>query len=397
MPCYSPLKGYYSAEIGKSGKRGITFDRGASFSGVGLSLPCGQCVGCRLERSRQWAVRCMHEKRVCYNDGYPSSFVTLTYDDESLRNIVDEYGVATLVKRDLQLFMKRLRKKTGNGVRFYACGEYGETSLRPHYHVLLFNRDFSDKRKYQFGDVSHPLFTSRALDSLWSVDGRNLGRAVVGEVTFDSCAYVARYVVDKITGDRSAEHYQGRVPEFTVMSRRPGIGSEYYARYGSEAYAHDAIVMNGVTMRPPRFYDTRYELVDSARMVLLKRKRRRAALLFRSDNTPDRRRVREVFELKKLYAKKKGRVMSVIRYYSVRDKKAEAFMTPFQARTDAEAIRSFTDACSDDKSPFYRYPEDFVLYRVAEWNETIGSFVPVNGGAMELISGFECRSQSIRS
>lgn len=285
MPCYAPLSAYYAREVGRSGKRGITFDRNSAYSGVRLSLPCGQCVGCRLERSRQWAIRCMHE-RALYDRNV---FLTLTYDDDNLP------AGGTLVKRDLQLFMKRLRKAYGKGVRFYACGEYGERTLRPHYHLLLFNCDFEDKVFYKRAKRGERLYTSEIVRRLWPK-----GFNVLGDVSFDSAAYVARYILLKRTGDRSAEHYAGRLPEFTLMSRRPGIGARWFEKFHVEAYAWDSVVMNGRKIRPPRFYDTRFEVVDSARLAELKVKRRRKALVHRSDNTPRRRRVRELVQLKRL-------------------------------------------------------------------------------------------------
>lgn len=294
MPCYAPLTGFYSKEIGKSGKRGITFDRNSSFSGVPMKLPCGQCIGCRLERSRQWAVRCMHEKMM-HN---ASEFLTLTYEDKYM----PEGG--TLVKRDLQLFMKRLRKKHGSGIRFYACGEYGEQFGRPHYHVLLFGYEFSDKKFFKLNRRGEKLYTSEELRELWPV-----GHNSLGEVTFDSAAYVARYIVKKVTGDAAQEYYDvltsdgeivSRVPEFTNMSRRPGIGAKWFEAFGRNSYVWDSVVINGREVRPPRYYDNMYELVDADRLGVLKRKRTRGALLHRSDNTPDRRRVREVVQLKRL-------------------------------------------------------------------------------------------------
>jgi len=285
MPCYCPLTAYYSTVIGNSGKRGITFDRNAAWSGVPIRLPCGQCVGCRLERSRQWAIRCMHEKML--HD--VSSFVTLTYDDEHLPSN------GSLVKRDLCLFMKRLRKVAGAGVRFFACGEYGERTRRPHYHVLLLNVDFPDKKFFKRAKRGEPLFTSEILHRLWP-DGHSL----VGAVTFDSCAYVARYIMEKRTGPASVEFYGGLIPEFTVMSRRPGIGYEWFRKYGEHAFKFDSVIMNGREIRPPRFYDSKYELVDSAALERIKLKRRVAAQVHRGDNTVDRRRVRELVELKRL-------------------------------------------------------------------------------------------------
>lgn len=300
MPCYSPLTGYYSKEVGASGKRGITFIRSASFSGVPLQLPCGQCIGCRLERSRQWAMRCMHEKKLHADN----CFVTLTYKD-----MPEDRSLSV---RDLQLFMKRLRKaREPERVRFYACGEYGPENGRPHYHAILFGVRFSDLRFYKRG-VDGDLSISAELEALWG-----LGFCTVGEVTFKSCAYVARYICDKITGEAAEKHYgwiddngecRSVVPEFTVMSRRPGIGSGYYERFGSEVRVHDTVVMNGVEMSPPRFYDGRTDKVDPERLVVLKKRRRREAMKRRADNTPDRRRVRERVALLNLQANRKDQI-----------------------------------------------------------------------------------------
>lgn len=292
MTCFSPLKGYHSKVIGESGKRGITFNRGASYSGVPINIPCGQCVGCRLERSRQWAMRCVHEKRMHADN----CFVTLTYDNDHLP------GFGTLVKRDLQLFMKRLRKEKGDGIRFYACGEYGDINKRPHYHVILFNLDFNDKKEIGRNRRGDRYYNSDDLRRIWG-----LGNVLLGDVTFDSCAYVARYVMKKITGEASGAHYDvvdgdgvvyRRLPEFTVMSRRPGIGAGWFAKYGEHAYQHDSVIINGRLCRPPRFYDGRFELLDSKRMDVIKEKRRRAAdreehVRRRLERLVDRMRVKE--------------------------------------------------------------------------------------------------------
>lgn len=287
MGCAQPLVGYRSKDIGRSGKRGITFNRNASFSGVPIPLPCGQCIGCRLEHSRQWAIRCMHEKRMFMFN----SFVTLTYDNAHLPK------GGTLVRRDPQLFLKRLRKEYGKGIRFYGCGEYGELSRRPHYHFILFNFQCPGLKYYKSVAMGEKLYTSDAIAKLWP-----FGFNVVGDVSFKSCAYVARYVTGKIKGDNAKEHYlsvstDGEVtdllPEFSMMSRRPGIGAAWFAKYGSETYEWDSVIMNGKEVRPPRFYDTRFELVDSHRLGKLKEKRRRAAVLQKDDNTTARRMVKE--------------------------------------------------------------------------------------------------------
>lgn len=300
MPCYYPLTGYYSRDKNPSGKRSLVFSIGAAFSPVPVKVPCGQCIGCRLERSRQWAIRCVHEAQM-----WPvNSFVTLTYDDDNLP------PGGTLVKRDLQLFMKRLRRDRDERVRFYGCGEYGEITRRPHYHVILFNCGFRDQKLFKrSGDAGY--YTSDELRNLWPA-----GHNVISAVTFDSAAYVARYVMKKVTGDAAQAHYEtvdrygeihDLVPEFTNMSRRSGIGATWFAKYGAHSYNFDAVVINGREVKPPRYYDGMYEVLDADKMAMLKVNRRRKAASMRSDQTPERRRVREAVASAKL--KMKGRVL----------------------------------------------------------------------------------------
>lgn len=299
MPCFSPLRAFYSREIGSSGKRGITFDRGASFSGSPLRLPCGQCVGCRLERSRQWAIRCLHENKMHAGN---SCFVTLTFHPDHLPDD------GSLNKKTLSAFCKRLHnrllKTRGVGIRYYGCGEYGDENGRPHYHLLIFGWRPEDGRLYSKNHRGEELYSSKYLEEVWP-----FGMCLFGEVTFDSAAYVARYVMKKITGDKAALYYEAvssdgeiysMVPEFTVMSRRPGIGYAYFEKYGREAYDHDSVVVNGREVRPPKFYDSKMEALDASIMDALKLKRRRAAVKHRKDNTVDRRRVREVVALRRL-------------------------------------------------------------------------------------------------
>lgn len=212
-----------------------------------------------------------------------SAFITLTYDDDHL----PEGG--SLVKRDFQLFMKRLRKARDEKVRFYACGEYGEKSGRPHYHALIFGTGFPDmrlRRKSRSGEMEY--FDSGELRSLWPA-----GNNIIGAVTFESAAYVARYIMKKITGDLAEEHYQGREPEFTLMSRRPGIGADWLAKYGKEVYRDDSVIVRGVECLPPRFYDDRYYLVDSKRIDVLKKVRRGRSVGKSFERRPERRRVKE--------------------------------------------------------------------------------------------------------
>jgi hypothetical protein len=230
-----------------------------------FKVPCGDCIGCRLEYSRQWALRCTHEAQL-YND---NCFVTLTYNDENLP------WDMSVNKRDLQLFMKRLRKSQGKGIRFYACGEYGsnkdwpdgiypvEGLGRPHYHACIFN--YLPKDKVPLEEITHrpstltkgefDLFYSRELERIWGK-----GFVTVGDVSFKSAGYVARYTAKKIRGrkDKVEEHYQGLEPEFALMSRRPGIGRPWFDKYMSDCYPKDFVTCDGIKQKLPKFYDRAY-------------------------------------------------------------------------------------------------------------------------------------------
>ncbi|WNK15025.1 MAG: replication initiator protein [Microvirus sp.] len=275
MPCYHPLTAWRSREKGKKGTLGVTFKIREGFSDLPVSLPCGQCVGCRLERSRQWAIRCVHESSLHSEN----CFLTLTYDSAHLP------PDGSLSLDTFQKFMKRLRKHfVPSPVRFFHCGEYGGKLDRPHYHVLLFGVDFIDKKPYNNGK----LCISETLAKLWP-----FGFHTIGDVTFDSAAYVARYCLKKVTGDEAEAHYETtdfvtgeltqRSKEYVTMSRRPGIGSMWYDKYSSETYRDDSVVMRGRSMRPPRFYDKRFELEDSDAMGRV-RLARRAKLSFDSSD-----------------------------------------------------------------------------------------------------------------
>lgn len=286
MPCFGPLTAYYPK--GTSNDKRLVFRKDQSETGIAIKIPCGRCAGCRLEHSRQWALRCMHEKRM-HTD---SCFVTLTYDNANLP------PGNTLNKKHLQDFMKRLRKNYPAGLRFFACGEYGEKTLRPHYHLLLLNSDFADKRLVKTGS-EYNLYASASLSKLWP-----MGQHALGDVNFNSAAYVARYCMKKITGPKADSHYNGRQPEFIVMSRRPGIGTSYVQKYNSELYTHDNCIVNGMPSSLPRFYDTKYaSLSDTceARLAVLKIARRRK--LNRADSGTTRLRIREVVTLAKLAQK----------------------------------------------------------------------------------------------
>lgn len=299
MSCLKPLVGYYSKVVNASGKRSLVFKKEEALSGLPVPVPCGKCIECRIANARAKAVRGEHELRM-WSRTHDSSFVTLTYNDKSLPTCDGQFPTGNLVKRDLQLFMKRLRKRKGNGIRFIASGEYGTDKFRPHYHIIFFNVGFADKRKCGVGKHGDPIFQSNELDDLWSVDNNSLGRAVIGNVTFDSIMYVCQYVTKKLYGDYAYD-YAGRLPEFGCSSQ--GIGKSFFEKYSTQLYRDDNCVVKGQEVSLPRYYDTKYELLDSGRLKVLKRRRRRLALLNKQDKGSRRSRVRELVTLAKLRLK----------------------------------------------------------------------------------------------
>ncbi|QXP08636.1 MAG: replication initiator protein [Arizlama microvirus] len=291
MPCYHPLPAWYSNEETVNGKTAISF---RPVSGVRererLELPCGRCIGCRLERAREWAMRCVHESKL-YDD---NCFITLTYSDDKLPMIPGPFSdrdYPSLRPRDFVLFMKRLRKSLEpKTIRFFHCGEYGDQTLRPHHHALIFNHDFRDRVFVKNSKSGSRLYSSRILDDLWGN-----GNCWVGDVSFASAGYIARYTLKKVHGDnlQSHEHYYGRVPEYGTMSRRPGIGHAWAMRYMDAWYRDDVVIVNGAKSKPPRYYDNLCEKERPALLARAKRVRREQAASS-PDNSGARLLVREV-------------------------------------------------------------------------------------------------------
>lgn len=211
-----------------------------------------------------------------------SQFVTLTYSDANAP--LD----GSLVKKDVQDFMKRLRWHHKARVRYFAVGEYGDTTERPHYHAIIFGIDFADKRPHSKNDYGDQLFTSEFLDSIWGK-----GHAFFGRVTVQSARYVAKYCIKKVNGPMAAGHYGQRSPEFAVMSLKPGIGAEWYERNKSDVYPSDFVVLQGKKRSPPRFYDDRLAAADPVQLEEIKSLRLKKALKHRANQTPSRLKVRQ--------------------------------------------------------------------------------------------------------
>lgn len=308
MPCYSPLVAYKSKYVNESGKRSLVFNIKHALDDEKQQVPCGQCIGCRLERSRQWAIRCTHEASLYER----SCFITLTYNDANLPSD------GSLKKDHFQKFMKRFRKRfqgyqeieyydsksqlqRKRPIRYYMCGEYGDLYSRPHYHACIFNFDFPDKVFWK-KRLDSRLYVSKALEELWPY-----GYSVVGDVTFQSAAYVARYIMKKVNGSKALHHYSDidystgevvneRIPEYNDMSRRPGIGRLWFDRFKDDVFPHDYVVLNGRKMKPPKYYDSLLEKEDGFLFDEIKDDRYYKALKHIDNNSYQRLDVREAVQ-----------------------------------------------------------------------------------------------------
>ncbi len=253
-----------------------------------------------------WAVRCHHEaslhKQKC--------FLTLTYNEEHL----PENG--SIEKRIMQLFIKRLRKKYGNGIRYLLCGEYGSKLMRPHYHVLLFGHNFKDQILWQVQNGQEH-YRSAELEELWKnpETNKSYGFSTVGALTFESAAYVARYITKKITGVLSEKHYEhinihtgevtNRLPEFITMSRRPGIGKKYYDLHKEDFFnpETDGVLMKSgnkiLKVKTPRYYEKMYDIEEPEKLKLIHQRRAEHAEKHKADYTPERLETRRQIQLGK--------------------------------------------------------------------------------------------------
>lgn len=310
MSCYHPLVGYYSRRVNPSGKRSLVFNSEDALIPEPVHVPCGRCIGCRLDRSMMWALRCVHEASLYEHN----CFITLTFNDQHLLPSLDD--------NDFRKFMKRLRQAIlPKTVRYFHCGEYGEQFARPHHHACLFGYDFPDKVLLDIKN-GHRIFVSQMLGKLW-----DKGFHTIGDVTFESAAYVARYVLKKWSKEDTegemlydamrnfteakktvtktfkradtlqaeswkSKFYDGRLPEYITMSKRPGIGEAWYNQYHSDIYSSGFALMGGKKIKPPRYYDEKFEEMHPWEFAKIKGIRLDRASKD-PDNTPIRLRIRE--------------------------------------------------------------------------------------------------------
>lgn len=281
---WTPCSGYF---ISRSAERTMS---------PYCKLPCGKCIGCKLDYSRQWANRCVLESKMHES----SLFLTLTYDDLSVPRVLygeRENGEAreamTLVKAHFQKFMKRLRSyvayhiddtfagsaisrgESGPELRFFACGEYGGQTLRPHYHAIIFGLDLPDLRYLK--TVNHnPYYVSDIIAELWPY-----GLHVIGNVTQQSAGYVARYSTKKLASDdEDAYEFYGIEKPFLLMSRKPGIGVPFYEKYLKGKKPDERIVIStsdgGLTFTWPRLFESKFDNDYHEDMAVLKENRKKA-------------------------------------------------------------------------------------------------------------------------
>lgn len=295
MACFYPLGGC------SDGNGGVRVFARSDRSTVFL-LPCGRCHGCRLEYARQWTVRLMHEGA----SSDENAFITLTYDDDHIP--LD----GSLRYSDFRSFLKRFRERVRKlelacdlvprRIRFFMCGEYGVSDSgglgRPHFHAIIFGWRFPDRKYWRTSEAGSKSYRSAFLESLWT-----FGSSELGDLTQESAAYVSRYVMKKISGDAADQHYRDldkatgeltwRVPEFTHMSLKPGIGAKWFERFHSDVYPHDRVVVKGRLSKPPRYYDKLMGRLEPELIEAIKETRKARARDRQVDNTPERLIVRE--------------------------------------------------------------------------------------------------------
>lgn len=278
-----------------------------------IKLPCGKCAGCRMDQAKAWATRI-----TCESLEYPPEanwFVTLTYANPSDMADLPRYGLdklftadnaMTLVPEHCTAFLKRLRdnhnRKVGRdydppmyfdaisnrerplGIRYFLAGEYGDRTLRPHYHLCMMNMPLDDLRQIGKNELGMPLYNSDLLTDAWG-----FGHVVVAPMSHATTAYCARYCMKKANGRDPLFYEDLKIkPEYTVMSRRPGIGYNYIRENALDIYEHDQIVLPASSkdkphkVTPPRYFDLHAKEIDPLMVARAKSKRAERAEIMRN-------------------------------------------------------------------------------------------------------------------
>ena len=312
MPCYRPLTAYKPLSLVDGGR--YVFDKAKALNPDNpTQIPCNKCNGCLQETAESWAIRAYHESTM----HEANSFVTLTYSDDKLPA---DFSVSL---REVQLFMKKLRKQYGSGIRFFAASEYGTHTFRPHYHLLLNGVDFRSDRTLYRNTPTGPLYTSPSLTNIWGK-----GHCTIGSVTLKSAFYCIQYIFDK-THDDPNRYVQMHpesgdivrcAPEFRTMSSKPGLGFTWFQKYKASAFPSDFLVIDGRHYPVPRYYQQLLEkeaqpvirhlpaydltITTDEHRELQRRKRSRRKPEHKLNSTPERLKVREIIHELKLKRRK---------------------------------------------------------------------------------------------
>lgn len=297
MACYHQLRAYKTPE-GKISWPRIGAKQTEHETAFPLRLKCGQCIGCRLERTRSWAIRAVHEAQMHKRN----SFLTLTYAEDQLpenRSLDVEHW---------QKFAKKVRNHCGP-FRFLHSGEYSPApNFRPHYHALIFGHDWAEERVPLKTNGNHPLWVSPILARLWPS-----GHHSIGALTFGSASYVASYCLKKLTGEY-AERENERVdaetgevwdvsPEYATMSRRPGLGKKWFDKYHADVYPSDECIIEGKSLRPPAYYDELLKKTNKDLHTKVETKRRNSVRQNAKNHTDERLEIRKEIAQAKLQLK----------------------------------------------------------------------------------------------
>lgn len=282
MPCYLPLRAHQHV----SGK---TFKIVQDFRSPtpNVELPCGRCLGCRLEKARSWALRCYHEELTTREDGYRSIFLTLTY--------AEEHRPHDLVHEHFQKFIRSLRKKTKLKIRYFMCGEYGEKNGREHFHAILFGYRPDDLQLVKIRNGTRN-YISPSLAKHWPYGGHE-----IGDVSYKNAGYVARYTLkkqqalDKETGELA---YGNRRPPYIKCSTRKGIGYQFFQRYKQDLFPGDECITPDGRKAPVPTYYRKLLLAEDPELAEELRLKRVEKAKANTDNTPERLAVRHLVKQK---------------------------------------------------------------------------------------------------
>ncbi|QXN75124.1 replication initiator protein [Microvirus mar28] len=260
MPCYHPK---YARQACPGAV--LDFSCNPHMPGEIVQVPCGQCIGCRIDYARQWASRCVMEMQY-HRSSY---FLTLTYDDQHVpvswtvdHSTGEAFPSLTCRLDDVQRWLKRLRF-SGQDIRYFGCMDYGAQTFRPHYHFILFGLQLQDLEPYMQKDPTYKYFTSPEMDSIWGN-----GNIIIGEANYSTALYTARYICQKRKG-ASAQLYKdfNLEPPRSLMSRRPGIGWQYLQDHPDMMdYKYTSIAGpdGGIRIYPPRYFRQLEKVADPA-------------------------------------------------------------------------------------------------------------------------------------